>query len=374
MPLLRARELATSSRRRRSALRSATRVSPTNWKRRRARARAEGDRALRRRRAADAWRRWPPPPRRPSRHLTARRDDVCLIGFTSGTTGVPKGTMHFHRDMLAICDGYSRHLLRAGADDVFIGSPPIAFTFGLGGLVLFPMRVGASTVLLEKASPADLLAGIERSAPPSASPRPPLTAPCSRCWRAATSPACAAASRPARRCRARPSRPGRRRPASPSSTASARPKCCTSSSARAARTSAPGATGKPVPGYEARVHRRDGQRSARGTLGRLAVRGPTGCRYLADDAPGATTCKDGWNVTGDTYIRDADGYFWYQARADDMIISAGYNIAGPEVEAALLAHPAVGNAGSSAPRTRSAARSSRPTSSSPTASCRTRRW
>jgi 2-aminobenzoate-CoA ligase len=271
-------------------------------------------------------------------------DDVCLIGFTSGTTGVPKGTMHFHRDMLAICDGYARHLLRARPEDRFIGSPPIAFTFGLGGLVLFPLYARASTVLLEKASPPDLLAGIEDfkaticfTAPTAyramipllpgrdvsslricvsageALPRPTFEA-----WKAATG-----------------------LPIVEGIGATEMLHIFIGSTPEDVR---PGATGRPVPGYEAKVIDAEGREVPDGTPGRLAVRGPTGCRYLADERQRAYV-QDGWNITGDTYVRDADGYFWYQARSDDMIISAGYNIAGPEVEAALLTHPAVRECG-----------------------------
>ncbi|MFO1148721.1 MAG: AMP-binding protein [Alsobacter sp.] len=271
-------------------------------------------------------------------------DDVCLIGFTSGTTGVPKGTMHFHRDMLAICDGYARHLLRARPEDRFIGSPPIAFTFGLGGLVLFPLFARASTVLLEKASPPELLSGVESfraticfTAPTAyramipllpgrdvtslrlcvsageALPRPTFEA-----WKAATG-----------------------LPIVEGIGATEMLHIFIGSTPDDVR---PGATGRPVPGYEAKVIDAAGREVPDGTPGRLAVRGPTGCRYLADDRQRAYV-QDGWNITGDTYIRDADGYFWYQARSDDMIISAGYNIAGPEVEAALLTHPAVRECG-----------------------------
>ncbi len=271
-------------------------------------------------------------------------DDVCLIGFTSGTTGVPKGTMHFHRDMLAICDGYSRHLLRPTLEDRFIGSPPLAFTFGLGGLVLFPMRVGASTVLLEKASPPDLLSGIETfratvcfTAPTAyramipmlqgrdisslrqcvsageALPRPTFEA-----WQEATGI-----------------------PITEGIGATEMLHIFIGSTPEDVRS---GATGKPVPGYQARIVDDSMNDVPDGTPGRLAVRGPTGCRYL-DDERQTTYVRDGWNVTGDTYVRDADGYYWYQARSDDMIISAGYNIAGPEVEAALLTHPAVKECG-----------------------------
>jgi len=267
-------------------------------------------------------------------------DDLCLIGFTSGTTGEPKGTMHFHRDMLVICDAYSGNILQPRMTDRFIGSAPLAFTFGLGGLVLFPMRVGASAVLLERAGPDDLLEMIPRfsaticfTAPTAyrvmlgklaqqdistlracvsageALPRPTFEA-----WLAAT---------------------GMKLMDGIGATEmlhifiSARPDEIR-----------PGATGKPVPGYEAKVIDADGREVPDGTVGRLAVRGPIGCRYIADIRQ-KNYVQNGWNVTGDTYVRDADGYFWYQARSDDMIISSGYNIAGPEVESALLMHPAV---------------------------------
>lgn len=271
-------------------------------------------------------------------------DDVCLLGFTSGTTGVPKATMHFHRDMLAICDCYSREVLRPQASDVFIGSPPLAFTFGLGGLVLFPFRVGATAILLERAGPDDLLKAI-----PEMRPTVMFTAPTA--YRAILAKKGDADLSSLRKC---------------VSAGEALPKATwddwlAATGIRildgigatemlhifiAAREDEvrPGATGKPVPGYEAKVIGPDGKEVSDGTPGRLAVRGPTGCRYLADDRQTAYVV-DGWNVTGDTYIRDADGYFWYQARSDDMIVSSGYNIAGPEVEGTLLAHPAVAECG-----------------------------
>jgi 2-aminobenzoate-CoA ligase len=271
-------------------------------------------------------------------------DDVCLIGFTSGTTGEPKGTMHFHRDMLATCDSYGRHVLQAGADDRFIGSPPLAFTFGLGGLVLFPLRVGASTVLLEKAGPDDLLAAIDRHRATIC-----FTAPTA--YRAMLGKLSEHDISSLRKC---------------VSAGEALPKATfdawltatgikildgigatemlhifIGSPEHAIRA---GATGKPVPGYEAHVVDEHGNEVPPGTIGRLAVRGPTGCRYLAD-ARQRQYVQHGWNITGDTYLMDADGYFWYQARSDDMIVSSGYNIAGPEVESALLAHPAVAECG-----------------------------
>jgi 2-aminobenzoate-CoA ligase len=271
-------------------------------------------------------------------------DDVCLIGFTSGTTGEPKGTMHFHRDMLATCDSYGRHVLRAEARDRFIGSPPLAFTFGLGGLVLFPLRVGAATILIEKVAPDDLLAAIA-----SFGATVCFTAPTA--YRAMLGKLAERDVSSLRKC---------------VSAGEALPKATfdawlaatgikildgigatemlhifigsPESEVRA------GATGKPVPGYEARVVDDDGNEVPPDTVGRLAVRGPTGCRYLADKRQ-RDYVQGGWNITGDTYRMDADGYFWYQARSDDMIVSAGYNIAGPEVEAALLAHPAVAECG-----------------------------
>jgi 2-aminobenzoate-CoA ligase len=271
-------------------------------------------------------------------------DDVCLIAFTSGTTGEPKGTMHFHRDMLATCDSYGRHVLRANAQDRFIGSPPLAFTFGLGGLVLFPLRVGAAAILIEKAAPDDLLAAIARHRATVC-----FTAPTA--YRAMLARLAAHDVASLRKC---------------VSAGEALPKATFDAWLEATGIKIldgigatemlhifigspeheirPGATGKPVPGYEARVVDENGRQLPPGAIGRLAVRGPTGCRYLAD-ARQAQYVRDGWNVTGDTYVMDGDGYFWYQARSDDMIVSSGYNIAGPEVEAALLAHPAVAECG-----------------------------
>jgi len=271
-------------------------------------------------------------------------DDVCLIAFTSGTTGQPKGTMHFHRDLLAICDTYGKHVLRADADDRFIGSPPLAFTFGVGGLVFFPMRAGASTVLLEKTTPDDLLAAIEQHRASVC-----FTAPTA--YRAILSKLDGRDISSLRKC---------------VSAGEALPKATWDAWFAATgikildgigstemlhifigspeETLRAGATGKPVPGYQAKVIDENGNALPPNTPGRLAVRGPTGCRYLADERQ-KKYVEDGWNVTGDTYLCDKDGYFWYQARSDDMIISAGYNIAGPEVESVLLSHPAVAECG-----------------------------
>jgi 2-aminobenzoate-CoA ligase len=272
------------------------------------------------------------------------RDDVCLIGFTSGTTGEPKGTMHFHRDMLATCDSYGRHVLRAGAQDRFIGSPPLAFTFGLGGLVLFPLRVGAATILIEKAAPDDLLAAIARFGATVA-----FTAPTA--YRAMLAKLSEHDVSSLRKCvSAGETLPKATFDAWLAATgikildgigATEMLHIFIGSPESEVRA---GATGKPVPGYEARIIDAEGNEVPPNTIGRLAVRGPTGCRYLADKRQ-RQYVQNGWNVTGDTYLMDADGYFWYQARSDDMIVSAGYNIAGPEVEAALLAHPAVAECG-----------------------------
>jgi len=271
-------------------------------------------------------------------------DDVCLIGFTSGTTGEPKGTMHFHRDLLATCDSYGRHVLRADATDRFIGSPPLAFTFGLGGLVLFPLRVGASTILLEKAPPDELLAAIETHRATVC-----FTAPTA--YRAmlgklagrdiASLRTCVSAGEALPRATFDAWRAATGLKIMDGIGATEMLHIFIGSPADEIR---PGATGRPVPGYEARILDDDGREVPPGTIGRLAVRGPTGCRYLAD-ARQQKYVHGGWNVTGDTYVMDADGYFWYQARSDDMIISAGYNIAGPEVEAALLTHAAVAECG-----------------------------
>ncbi len=274
---------------------------------------------------------------------TAATDPV-LVAFTSGTTGQPKGCVHLHRDVLAVCDTFARHILRASPEDVFVGSPPLAFTYGLGGLVLFPLRLGASSVLLERAGPEQLLQGIEEF----------------RATVCFTAPTAYRAMVPLVQGRA---------------LASLR-KCVSAGEALPAATrqlwkeatgleiidgigstemlhiflshreeeAKPGATGKPVPGYRACVLDPAGQPLPPGTVGRLAVKGPTGCRYL-DDPRQRDYVHGGWNVTGDAYLVDEEGYFVYQARTDDLIVSAGYNIAPAEVEDALLTHPAVAECG-----------------------------
>ena len=267
-------------------------------------------------------------------------EDVALIAFTSGTTGKPKGTMHFHRDVLAMCDAFPRSCLQATKDDVFCGTPPLAFTFGLGGLLAFPMRVGAATVLVEKLSPETLLETIQRfkatvcfSAPTMYRAMAGLT----KDFDLSSLRKCVSAGE---------ALPDATRQLFKDATgieiidgigSTEMIHMFISHTPERVRR---GATGYAIPGYRAAVLDEEGRPCKPGVVGRLAVKGPTGCRYLADDRQ-TKYVQNGWNVTGDTYAMDEDGYFWYQARSDDMIISAGYNIAGPEVEAALLSHPEV---------------------------------
>jgi 2-aminobenzoate-CoA ligase len=271
-------------------------------------------------------------------------DDVCLIGFTSGTTGEPKGTMHFHRDVLATCDSYGRRVLHANAADRFIGSAPLAFTFGLGGHVLFPLRVGATTIQLEAAPPDALLPAIAKYRATIC-----FTAPTA--YRAMLGKLAEHDISSLRKCvSAGEALPKGTFEAWQQATAMKIMDGIGSTEMLHIFIGAPesevraGSTGKAVPGYEAKVIDDEGREMPAGIPGRLAVKGPTGCRYLADTRQ-SVYVQSGWNVTGDTYTMDRDGYFWYQARSDDMIISAGYNIAGPEVESALLEHPAVAECG-----------------------------
>lgn len=269
------------------------------------------------------------------------RDDVALLGFTSGTTGDPKATMHFHRDLLIIADGYAKEVLNVTPDDIFVGSPPLAFTFGLGGLAIFPLRFGAAAALLEQASPPNMIdiitehrATICFTAPTAyrvmlkamedgadlsslraaVSAGETLPAPVYEEWRTKTG-----------------------KPMLDGIGATEMLHIFLTNRFDDHR---PGCTGRPVTGYEARIVGPEMEELPRGEVGRLAVRGPTGCRYMAD-ARQTAYVQDGWNLTGDSFWQDDEGRFHFAARSDDMIISAGYNIAGPEVEAALLSHPSV---------------------------------
>lgn len=273
------------------------------------------------------------------------RDDVALLGFTSGTTGAPKATMHFHRDLLIIADGYAREVLDVTPEDIFVGSPPLAFTFGLGGLAIFPLRFGAAAALLETASPANMIEIIEKyraticfTAPTAyrtmlaamdegadlsslraaVSAGETLPAPVYNDWMAKTG-----------------------KPMLDGIGATEMLHIFVTNRFSDHR---PACTGKPVTGYAARVVDQTGVEVPRGNVGRLAVRGPTGCRYLGGDSQNKYVVN-GWNITGDSFTMDDDGYLHFAARNDDMIVSSGYNIAGPEVEAALLSHPAVAECG-----------------------------
>ncbi|EFO29805.1 benzoate--CoA ligase [Roseibium sp. TrichSKD4] len=269
------------------------------------------------------------------------QDDVALLGFTSGSTGIPKATMHFHRDLLIIADGYAKEVLNVQSEDVFVGSPPLAFTFGLGGLAVFPLRFGAAATLLEQTTPPNMIEIIQKykatvcfTAPTAyrammkamdegadlsslraaVSAGETLPAPVYDEWMAKTG-----------------------KPMLDGIGATEMLHIFISNRFTDHR---PACTGKPVNGYEAKIIGHNGEDLPDGEIGRLAVRGPTGCRYLRG-ARQTEYVQNGWNVTGDTFVRDKDGYFHFAARNDDMIISAGYNIAGPEVEAALLSHESV---------------------------------
>ncbi|UWR13970.1 AMP-binding protein [Sulfitobacter sp. M368] len=273
------------------------------------------------------------------------QDDVALLGFTSGTTGDPKATMHFHRDLLIIADGYAKEVLQVTPEDVFVGSPPLAFTFGLGGLAIFPLRFGAAATLLETASPPNMIEIIEKFKATVC-----FTAPTAyramlqameegadlSSLRAAVS---AGETLPAPVYHDWMEKTGK-----PMLDGIGATEILHIFISNRFDDHKAACTGKPVGGYEVRIIDDNGDDVPRGEVGKLAVRGPTGCRYLADDRQ-KTYVRDGWNITGDSFMMDDDGYLHFAARNDDMIISAGYNIAGPEVEAALLSHPKVSECG-----------------------------
>ena len=273
--------------------------------------------------------------------IKTSRDDVALLGFTSGTTGEPKATMHFHRDLLIIADGYAKEVLQVNDKDVFVGSPPLAFTFGLGGLAIFPLRFGATATLLEDASPPNMIEIIQKykatvcfTAPTAynvmllaidegvdlsslraaVSAGETLPAPVYKNWLKKTG-----------------------KPMLDGIGATELLHIFISNRFDDHKQSC---TGKPIKGYEAKVVDDNMQELPLGEVGKLAVRGPTGCRYLSDNRQ-SDYVIDGWNITGDSFYIDNEGYFYFAARNDDMIISSGYNIAGPEVEAALMSHEAV---------------------------------
>ncbi|MBW8878435.1 MAG: benzoate-CoA ligase family protein [Acidobacteria bacterium] len=272
-------------------------------------------------------------------------DDSALILFTSGTTGLAKGTLHFHRDVLAVSDCFPRYVLKPTADDVFCGSPSLAFAYGVGALLFFPLRFGAATLLLEQSAPATLLEGIQDY-------RATICFTVPTAYRAMAGLVEKYDLSSLRRCVSA----GETLPAATFETWKQATGIeiidgigSTEMLHQFVSTSdgdiLPGSTGKAVPGYEAKVVDDDGEEVPSGVIGRLAVCGPTGCRYLADPERQQQYVQHGWNLTGDAYLRDADGHFWYQARTDDMIVSSGHNIAGPEVESVLLQHPKVKECG-----------------------------
>ncbi|MEI3852829.1 MULTISPECIES: benzoate-CoA ligase family protein [unclassified Ensifer] len=269
------------------------------------------------------------------------RDDVALLGFTSGTTGVPKATMHFHRDLLVIADGYAREVLGVTPDDIFVGSPPLAFTFGLGGLAIFPLRFGAAATLLEHATPANMVEIIEKYKATIS-----FTAPTAyrAMMKAMDNGADLSSLRVA--ISAGETLPGpvfeewTEKTGKPILDGIGATEMLHIFISNRFEDRKAASTGKPVGGYEARIVDDEMQEVPRGTVGKLAVRGPTGCRYMAD-ARQRDYVRDGWNLTGDAFYQDEDGFFHFAARSDDMIVTAGYNIAGPEVEAALISHPEV---------------------------------
>jgi 2-aminobenzoate-CoA ligase len=272
-------------------------------------------------------------------------DDVAAILFTSGTTGQAKGTLHFHRDILAVSDCFPRYVLKPTADDLFCGSPSLAFAYGVGGLLFFPLRFGASVLLLEQPLPTNLLLGIQEYRPTICFTVP--TAYRAMCglvgsYDLSSLTKCVSAGEtlPASTFEAWYRATGVRIIDGIGST-----EMLHQFIGSTPEDSRPGSTGQVVPGYQAKIVDENGADLPPGRIGRLAVRGPTGCRYLADPERQKAYVENGWNLTGDAYLMDPDGYFWFQARTDDMIVSSGHNIAGPEVESVLLDHPKVKECG-----------------------------
>ncbi|MGL3214803.1 benzoate-CoA ligase family protein [Bradyrhizobium sp. BR 1433] len=269
------------------------------------------------------------------------RDDVALLGFTSGTTGEPKATMHFHRDLLIVADGYAKEVLKVTPDDVFVGSPPLAFTFGLGGLAIFPLRFGATATLLENAAPSEMIRIIETYKATIC-----FTAPTAYRAMMAAMDKGADLSSLRLAVSAGETLPApvfeswTRKTGKPILDGIGSTELLHIFITNRTGSAVGGTTGTPVTGYEAKIVDEDMNELPAGQVGKLAVRGPTGCRYLADSRQ-TKYVHDGWNITGDAFVSDENGRLSFVARADDMIISAGYNIAGPEVEAALLGHPDV---------------------------------
>ncbi|KDB04823.1 2-aminobenzoate-CoA ligase [Defluviimonas sp. 20V17] len=266
------------------------------------------------------------------------RDDVALLAFTSGTTGDPKATMHFHRDLLIIADGYAKEVLGVVPEDIFVGSPPLAFTFGLGGLAVFPLRFGAAAALLEAASPPNMIEIIQKYRATVCFTAPTAYRVMLRAMdEGADLSSLRAAVSAGETLPAPVYEEWRQKTGKPMLDGIGSPQVLHIFITNRFDDHRPACTGRPVDGYEAKVVDAEGRELPRGEVGRLAVRGPTGCRYLSE-----TRQKDyvlnGWNLTGDSFYQDEEGYFHFAARSDDMIVSAGYNIAGPEVEAALLAH------------------------------------
>ena len=269
------------------------------------------------------------------------QDDVALLGFTSGSTGAPKATMHFHRDLLIIADGYAREVLKVTPNDIFVGSPPLAFTFGLGGLAIFPLRFGAAATLLETATPPNMIEIIEKYKATVCFTAPTAYRAMLRAMdegadltslRAAVS---AGETLPAPVYDEWQAKTGK-----PMLDGIGATEMLHIFITNRFTDHKPACTGKPVAGYVAKIIDPDGKELPPGTVGRLALKGPTGCRYLRGERQDEYV-QDGWNISGDAFSVDEQGYFHFAARNDDMIVSAGYNIAGPEVEAALLAHDAV---------------------------------